>query len=317
MTVELNYNSEDEMVTLTLTQFCGPTPGQPEKRPFLIPCAVGLLHPDTGVDLLDEPNGTTVLRLTEPSQSFTLPAKGCGTNLPVLSFMRQFSAPVRSVVIGRTVADEAHIMAYDSDSYNQWNAAQSLAALAIVESDLSEEAKGAYLVSTATLLNSVLADDKTTDLALVAEIAKVPSTTALGDAVTATGAAVDPTTLAMQREELVTAIGEQMRPQLLGIYQAQYAAQCEQDLDSDTSPFAVGKRAICEMALRYLMAKPDGASNGHYSHSHRTLFFALHTTCGSLHVGFECGAMLHRVYNCARYETVQRDQEHDQRTCCP
>jgi hypothetical protein len=51
----------------------------------------------------------------------------------------------------------------------------------------------------------------------------------------------------------------QMRSQLLAIYKVQYAAQRDQRLDDDTSSIAVGKRAICEMALRYLMAKPDGA----------------------------------------------------------
>lgn len=257
VTAELtDYDAGSEEVTVTLTQFCGPTPGQSEKRPFLIPCAVGLLHPETGEDLL----GTVVLRLTEQSQKFILAANGCGPNPPVLSFMRQFSAPVRATVIGRTVADEAHIMAYDSDSYNAWKAAQSLAALAIVESQLSETAKAAYLSSTATLLDSVLADDGTSDFALVAEIAKVPSMTALSDAVAATGAAVNPTLLANKREELVAAIGVQMRSQLLAIYKTQYTAQRDQCLDDDTSSTAVGKRAICEMALRYLMANPDGAT---------------------------------------------------------
>lgn len=261
VTAELShYNCDTGEVTLTLTQFCAPTPGQPQKRPFLIPCAVGLLDPVTGVDLLSEPSGTAVLRLTEPTQTFTLAANGCGPTPPVLSFMRQFSAPVRSTVIGRTVADEAHIMAYDSDSYNAWKAAQSLAALAIVESELSEEAKASYLLSTAKLLDSVLADDGTTDWALVAEIAKVPSMVALSDSVAATGAALDPILLNSQRQELVTAIGVQMRPQLWAIYEAQYAAQRDQCMDGDTSSLAVGKRAICEMALRYLMATPDGAN---------------------------------------------------------
>ena len=253
-----SYDPATKEVTLTLTQSCGPTPGQPEKRPFLIPCAVGLLHPETGADLLDEPDGTAVLRLTDATQTFVLTATGCGAEPPVLSFMRQFSAPVRATVVGRTVADEAHIMAYDSDSYNQWSAAQSLAALAIVESDVSEEAKAAYLSSTAALLDSVLAEDDTSDLALVAQIATVPSMVALSDVVASSGAPVDPVVLAGQRKALSTAIGVQMRPQLLEIYEAQYTAQRVQGLDDDTSPAAVGKRAICEMALRYIMAAPDG-----------------------------------------------------------
>ena len=190
--MEFSFDVAAETVNLTVTQTCHPTPGQPSKRPFLIPCAVGLLHPKTGVDILPEPDGTVVLRLTEPTQSFILPAKGCGAQAPVLSFLRQFSAPVRAHVVGRTVADTAFIMRHDSDSYNQWAAAQALAVLAIVDSAAAESARSAYLTATAALLNSVLIEDRKTDLALVAAIATVPSTVALEDAVYATGATVDP-----------------------------------------------------------------------------------------------------------------------------
>jgi len=53
--------------TLTLRQSTPPTPGQPDKAPFVIPVAVGLLGPD-GADLL--PEGTRVLELAEAEQRF-------------------------------------------------------------------------------------------------------------------------------------------------------------------------------------------------------------------------------------------------------
>ena len=114
VTAEMEFDVGRQEVTLTLTQACGPTPGQAMKRPFLIPCAVGLLHPSSGADVLEA--GTEVLQLTEPRQSFVLPAPGCGGEAPVLSFLRQFSAPVRASVVGRTVAETAFLMAHDSDS---------------------------------------------------------------------------------------------------------------------------------------------------------------------------------------------------------
>ena len=171
---EMEFDAGRQEVTLTLTQACGPTPGQAMKRPFLIPCAVGLLHPSSGADVLE--TGTEVLQLTEPRQSFVLPAPGCGGEAPVLSFLRQFSAPVRASVVGRTVAETAFLMAHDSDSCetsphlaqrncdltggslradNQWSAAQELCQLAVVESDVSDEAQAAFLDSVAALLDSV------------------------------------------------------------------------------------------------------------------------------------------------------------------
>ena len=176
VTAEMEFDAGRQEVTLTLTQACGPTPGQAMKRPFLIPCAVGLLHPSSGADVLEA--GTEVLQLTEPRQSFVLPAPGCGGEAPVLSFLRQFSAPVRASVVGRTVAETAFLMAHDSDSCeasphladaaiatsrcggslrtdNQWSAAQELCQLAVVESDVSDEAQAAFLDSVAALLDSV------------------------------------------------------------------------------------------------------------------------------------------------------------------
>ena len=103
----------------------------------------------------------------------------------------------------------------------------------------------------------VLEEDGSTDLALVAEIAAIPSEAALSDAIAAAGAPVDPVAVHRNRSELAGAIGSAMRDRLRGIYDAQYAAQRAQQLDSDTGSVAVGRRAIANLALRYLMAEPE------------------------------------------------------------
>ena len=62
--------------TLTLTQSCPPTPGQPVKRPLVIPVRLGLVGADGGdlplqLEGENAPAGTErVISLTEPTQTF-------------------------------------------------------------------------------------------------------------------------------------------------------------------------------------------------------------------------------------------------------
>ena len=53
------YDAAAQRYTFTVRQYCPPTPGQPEKRPFHIPLALGLVGPD-GEDIpleLERANG--------------------------------------------------------------------------------------------------------------------------------------------------------------------------------------------------------------------------------------------------------------------
>jgi aminopeptidase N len=119
---------------LTLSQSCPPTPGQQYKEPLPMPVAVGLLGSD-GRDLDlgggrgGERETTRILHLREAQQSFTfsgIPEK------PVLSLLRNFSAPVR-VDQDRPLAELAFLMAHDEDSFNRWDAGQQLAVRFIVD----------------------------------------------------------------------------------------------------------------------------------------------------------------------------------------
>ena len=83
--------------TLTIRQSCPPTPGQPEKLPFHIPFAIGLVGPD-GQDIPLQlegepvPSGTSrVLSLREPQEHVRFENVSAK---PVPSLLRQFSAPV-------------------------------------------------------------------------------------------------------------------------------------------------------------------------------------------------------------------------------
>ncbi len=102
-------------------------PGQ--LQPFHMPLAVGLLGA-TGEDLLkNEPQGTTILQLHEREQLFVF--QGI-KEPPVVSFLRDFSAPVR-VAQFQSRQQLAFLMRHDSNLYNRWDAAVRLASEVILE----------------------------------------------------------------------------------------------------------------------------------------------------------------------------------------
>jgi aminopeptidase N len=128
------YDVATRTYELTVSQACPPTPGQPEKEPFLVPFAVGLLSAE-GADLPlrldgeDAPGGTTrVLELTARTQTFRfvdVPAP------PVPSLARDFSAPV---IVDYRYEDRelSFLAAHDSDGFNRWEAGQRLAVARLI-----------------------------------------------------------------------------------------------------------------------------------------------------------------------------------------
>ena len=151
------YDGKNETYTLTVKQSCPPTPGQPQKQPFVIPLAVGLVDLD-GRDLainIDSKalfdgvrsNGsrTAVLAIMQAEQQFVFRQV---PEQPVPSLLRGFSAPVH-VKYDYTDSELTHLMAFDSDAFNRWEAGQALAirillaAIEDVRSRFSEEQSSA------------------------------------------------------------------------------------------------------------------------------------------------------------------------------
>ncbi|TNC52933.1 aminopeptidase N [Rubellimicrobium rubrum] len=120
--VKVEESWEDGRYRLDMTQTIPPTPGQPDKQPMVIPVALGLLNPNG-----DEVLPTTVLELTGGQQSFTFDNLSAR---PVPSILRGFSAPV---ILERDApeGEAAFLLAHDTDQFNRWEAAQTLARRAI------------------------------------------------------------------------------------------------------------------------------------------------------------------------------------------
>jgi aminopeptidase N len=126
------YDARKRTYTLRLRQGCPPTPGQETKLPFVIPFAVGLVDQD-GRDIPPRlesgkafgkgsfgSSETVVLALDEAEQEFVF---GSVEEHPVPSLLRGFSAPVH-VRYDYSDSELTHLLAYDSDAFNRWEAGQ-------------------------------------------------------------------------------------------------------------------------------------------------------------------------------------------------
>ncbi len=247
--------------TLTLTQSCPPTPGQPHKEPFVIPIELGLLDAAGHALALqlageDAPHGTTrTLVLTEPSQSFTFVEIDVA---PVPSLLRGFSAPV-------ILEDEANdaqlltLLAHDTDPFNRWEAGQRLllraATAAIANSALQISASGLFdaQILPATLvqaLREVLRHPQL-DAAFKELVLTLPAESYIAEQL----AEVDP--------QRVHAVREAMRLQLALALQADWQWAWEQHQTPGAyrpDPVAAGRRALSNLALHMLcLAAQQGA----------------------------------------------------------
>ena len=128
------WSAETGEYTLNFKQSYPPLsssiPGSADRQPVPIPIAVGLLDAN-GDDLSLRLTGdvsaiaatTRVLRLDDAEASFTFTGLSAK---PTPSVLRGFSAPVR-LRMDRSPAELAFLMAHDGDSFNRWEAGQTLA----------------------------------------------------------------------------------------------------------------------------------------------------------------------------------------------
>ncbi|MBN9338477.1 MAG: aminopeptidase N, partial [Comamonadaceae bacterium] len=145
---EGHYDATARSYTLTLTQSCPATPGQPGKLPFVIPVTLGLLAPDgtaLPLQLADEAVPSAAERtvvLAEPQLTLTF------VNIdsaPVPSLLRGFSAPV-VLDCAYSDAELLTLLAHDGDAFNRWEAGQRLAlrvAINAIAASAGQESAGA------------------------------------------------------------------------------------------------------------------------------------------------------------------------------
>ncbi|NIJ41983.1 aminopeptidase N [Parvibaculum indicum] len=250
------YDATRKSYTLTLSQVCQPTPGQPKKAPYHIPVAMGLVGPD-GNDIPlqlqgeDAPIGPSrVLNLTEQEQTFhfvNVPAK------PVPSLLRGFSAPVK-LNANLKERDLMFLMTHDSDPFNRWEAAQRYATgllIGLVGAQANGD-KNRQGTAFADMIRALLADSSL-DPDYVAQMIVLPSEQTIAQTI---GKDVDPDAIHAARETLRGSIAVQLRDEFAKTYEAFR-------VDGPYSPDAdhAGRRSLRNACLAYLAAVP-GSQDG-------------------------------------------------------
>jgi aminopeptidase N len=261
---ETRYIEAARTYELRLIQTCPATPGQPEKLPFHIPVAVGLLGKD-GKDLplnLDgKAMGTTaVLELTEADQTFVFTDV---REQPTPSILRDFSAPV-ILKHGYSDAELVHLFTHDSDPVNRWEAGQRLAMSRLLKLSADIAAKGSAngassdAVSDQMNLDEVFIEamrkllaDETLDPSFREQALLLPTESMIADQLDV----VDPLAIHMARQFVRADIGARLRTELLAQYQAN---QTPGEYSPDAA--SIGKRALKNLALSYLCAAPNEES---------------------------------------------------------
>ncbi len=248
LTIAQTYDAASQSLQLTVSQSTPPTPRQPDKAALHIPLSIGLIGADgspIAVQLEGENDvapGTRTLDLRAASEVFRL------INVPTppkLSLLRGFSAPVK---LATDLADQDlfFLMAHDDDPFARWEAGQQAAVrqlqnlAAACQGAGNVQVDAAYLAAVETLLR-----DENLDQAFLAEMITLPSESYIAEAT----AAPDPDAIHAAREFLRRAIGEASAKTLRRRYDAAV------DLgEFSTTPVAVGRRALKNAVLDYLVA---------------------------------------------------------------
>ncbi|MGP9819774.1 aminopeptidase N [Salinarimonas sp. NSM] len=234
---------------LDFAQSIPATPGQPTKRPALIPIRLGLVAEDgreipatsprlreDGVFVLDTASDSLVLENVAVR--------------PVPSVLRGFSAPVR-VSRDLSEADLLTLLRHDPDPFNRWQSAQTVAirllTRAAVDGTLAEEAVRAYSDALAAFLDA----EGEGDPAFAALVLALPGEPDVAQDI---GADVDPDAIHAARERMRTLVGEALSPRLTALRE-RLASRAPYTPDAASA----GRRALRNGALD-LVAAADPAA---------------------------------------------------------
>ncbi len=242
------YNAADRTFTLTVSQSCPATPGQPDKKPLHIPLSLGLLDrngKELPLTLAGETAGVStsrIIHLHASHESF------CFTGLdeePVPALLRGFSAPVKLDYPYRH--DQlALLMAHETDPFCRWEAGQ-LMAVQVILGLVSDWQQGREMI-----LDSAFADafrvtlvSGYPDQAFLAEALMLPSEKYLAELVQV----VDPAAIHAARQLVIRTLAARFRNDFQAVRSA-----CVSDLPYSPDDGRSGARRLANLCLAYLMS---------------------------------------------------------------
>ncbi|MGB3222197.1 MAG: aminopeptidase N [Desulforhopalus sp.] len=235
---------------LLIRQSCPDTPGQTAKKPFHMPVTIGLLGAD-GNDLLDNPDNhgnagrSAILQLREREQLFTFQDIH---EKPVVSFLRDFSAPVK-VERFQSREELALLMRTDSNLFNRWDAASRLAQEVIL--DIAEKIQKNQSPSIEELYLDAISgslEGNCEDPSLLALSLQLPPETTLALEMEV----IDPDALHNARQLLKQKLAARNEKQFLKIYQRIKDQSTSKSYSITTKD--IGLRSLKNISLAYLMS---------------------------------------------------------------
>jgi len=223
---------------LRCSQSCPPTPGQPQKQPFMFPMKTGFLnHSGEPIPFKINDNELSLTEatfmITEPTQTFKISAEA--DNL-IPSLLRDFSAPVK-LEYQYQQEELAKLFASDPNSFNRWDAGQQLMTQLLLNHSelLSDDDLAVVDNAFSQLLN-----DEELDSALKAQAVTVPELNGLIGQSTS----VDLDRLFKKHRQLREHLGRKLEHTWFSIY-------------STTPGNRSGDRWLRNTALRYMMIAND------------------------------------------------------------
>jgi len=263
LTVRASHDAARAVFRVDIAQSLAPTPGQAVKSPTPMPIALGLVDPEGGeFPLVCEEASPEELKtgvfVLEGARR-TLEFAGAPRR-PALSFLRGFSAPAR-VDDDLSESDLVTLLKHDRDSFNRWQALQTLATRLLLRSVATIRTGGAP-AGDATFVEaygSVVADalGGRIDPAFAAQALLVPSE---ADIAREMAVNVDPAAIYRAREDLRGALGRAHAAGLAALYEAM----------ADAAPYtpdaaSAGRRALRNGALAMLVAgnAVEGGARAH------------------------------------------------------
>ena len=244
VSVEDSYDAATKRFSLTIRQTTAPTPGQPEKRPQVIPVAMGLLD-GNGQELATRLDGeaeavagTRVLLADAAENRFEFVDVA---SPPVPSLFRDFSAPVK--LSGVSQERLRFLAAHDTDPFVRWDSGQQYAAGVLLDMVRVIQEGGSPSVDPALIEAAASALDQ--EPAFAAEALVLPGEAFLADKM----AVVDVDAIHAARDLARAAIGRALADRLRATY----------DRLTDTGPYkidgaSIGARSLRNTCLAYLVA---------------------------------------------------------------
>ena len=240
--VTSSFDPEGATYTLEFTQHCPDTPGQTDKKPFVIPVTLGLVDAAGEDMVLDQAGDREItLELSEKHQRITFDNISAE---PVPSLLRGFSAPVK-LNFPYTDAQLIHLLTYDSDGFNRWDACQTYC-LSVLNKLIADHQAGRALALdplAITAFGSLLRNHHL-DPAMVALMLHLPSESLLHEL----AEVIQPEAIHSAREFMRKALAAALVKEFNEVYErhnvaVDYAPEAEQ----------IGARSLKNAALSYLM----------------------------------------------------------------